>query len=393
MNKNLTDFSSMPAKKFWDLVAKDGAKAQQTVETLFEKAAQHLTTLTQEEAVECLDSLFIYSHYRIKEHSNVLTKFYPTKQLTKNRLKNLESLWWVDHFTAGISKWSTLSWFSSNKTKIGKDGKKKYNGASTHFIQGYHGYPFYIIPLMHGAWHEPKRNKDSYSIEYVNAGGLKMHEGRWCYWPRKWTSPLPVELVSELNPVRLVKPYKEHTAMQPFTKEQLINSIILKRLIDKAMPEKLDRSRMSQHSDWRASKSDMGPLWPLEDVNDSAFDNLPVDTYAFIQNYQGEAIEGEKAADTKDETSHDNPEYGNDTPTHDDDPITEEDIHLSTGEVQEKLVKIGIRVAVDNKFGPKTKDGIKEFQRRWNIAHSTDQLKVDGIAGPETCKRLIKESE
>ena len=111
--KQLIDFLSIPHNKFWGRVDKNGDAAEDTFKQYWEEADMRL--LTQEEAVECLNALFLYSHKRIREYSKVLAKYYPTKQYTKNRLKKEDYLWWIDHFTAGISKWSTLSWFSAKK--------------------------------------------------------------------------------------------------------------------------------------------------------------------------------------------------------------------------------------------------------------------------------------
>jgi len=384
----LVDYSNMTLKKFWTLVDTEADGALIACTKLWALAKER--ELTQEEAITCLNMLFIHSHARIKAHSKSLAKYYPTKQFTKNRLKNVEDLWWTDHFTAGISRWSTLNWFSSNKTRTGKDGKPKYNGASTHFVCGYHDLPFYIIPLMHGAWHEPRRNKDSISIEMVNAGGLELKGGKWSFWARE----LPLPLIQELPPVLLDKPYRGLKAMQPFTKEQIINSIILKRVVHAALGERVTPVRMSQHSDWRQGKTDMGVLWPYEDVNAAAFALDPIPELDFIQQYEdflddeGEIWDEADGWEEHDEQH--NPEYGHATPTHDDDIDDDGDGFFDTDDVQRALAKKGYSVKIDGQPGPETRKRVMQFQRDWNKAHPSDKIKVDGIAGPATCERLQK---
>ncbi len=380
----IIDYSKMTLKKFWTLVDEEGDAANETATRLFEKAKS--TKLTQDEATECLNALFVDSHQRIRTHSKTLAKYYPTKQLTKNRLER-EHLWWVDHFTAGISGWSTLNWFSSNKTqKSKKTGKPKYNGASAHFVLGHTGLPLYIIPLMHAAWHEPRRNKDSIAIEIVNTGGLRLHGGYWCYWPKDWKQRVPQALITALPPVTLAQKYKGHKAMQPFTLSQIANNIVLKRIVTAALPGKLDDSRMSQHEDWREGKSDMGPLWPYEKVNDSVFIPIPIEQLAFIQRYPDDVEIGVDLSEDDIDFA-ENPEYGVTTPTHDDDEDNDKPL-LGTKEIQEILVRKGIKLDMDGKFGPKTKTAIKRFQNTWNTTHPDDMLKVDGIAGPATCNAL-----
>jgi N-acetyl-anhydromuramyl-L-alanine amidase AmpD len=386
----LKDFTSMQKKRFWDLVAKDGAKAEKIFQELWTQASER--HLTPDEACDCLNALFLYSHKRILEHSKILAKSYPTKQCNKNRLGPKAELWWVDHFTAGISRWSTLNWFSSKKRKK-KSGKMGFAGASTHFIQGFHGDPFYIIPLMHGSWNEPRRNKDSISIETVNAGMLhKDDQGKWCFWARN----LPMDLVQELPPVLLDKPYRGCKVMQPFTRDQIINNIKLKRVVIAALHGKLEPCRMSQHSDWRQGKSDMGVLWPFEECNDSAYGPEPIPELDFIQagsymeflDEEGTIWDEIDGWDTCDES--DNPEYGELTPTHDDDDDLDGDGVYDTLEIQTKLNKKGYIIAIDGKMGPRTANAIKKFQADWNKQNPNSGIKVDGIPGPETCTSLFK---
>ena len=385
----LIDYTSMIKAEFWNLVDKEGAAAKETFQKFWDELDER--HLTQEEAIECLNALFIDTHRRIKEHSSVLAKEYPTRQRNKDKLGTREDLWWTDHFTAGISCWSTLNWFSSAKRKK-KNGKMGLAGASTHFVQGYHGDPFYIIPLMHGAWHEPRRNRDSISIETVNAGRIhKDKDGAWCYWARK----LPQELVQELPPVLLDKPYRGCSVMQPFTQDQITNNIKVKRLVIAALQCKLDPSRMSQHTDWRAGKSDMGPLFPYEDCNAAAFGPEPIPEMAFIQESEyTQFLEGEgtiwdetKGWDTHDEKE--NPSYGEDTPTQDDDPDDDTSKVYSILEVQQQLVSKGYFISEDGKMGPKTRTAVKKFQAEWNKKNPKDKLKVDGIPGPQTCNCLF----
>jgi len=395
----LEDFMKMSRPEFWTQVKDNPLARQERLERCWEKAKE---SVTHEEAVDLLDMLWRDSHYRILQHSGALAKNYPTKQFNKNRLAKVEDLWWTDHFTAGISRWSTLNWFSAAKRKK-KNGKMGYAGASTHFVQGYHGLPFYIIPLMHGAWHEPNRNKDSISIEFVNAGGVSLRRqgstgDRWHYWARA----LPMALVRELPPVQLDKPYRGVRSMQPFTEEQLQNAVVLKRIVIAALniPEetpRLDSSRFSQHSDWRAGKSDMGPLWPHDDINAAAFGTIPVEEYDFLQSEEytdylddaGTLWDEIRGWEDENEMA-ENPEYGEATVTHDDDETDEDrDSVLSIRNIQSILTYKGYPCKTDGKMGPKTRKQLIAFQRYWNSQHSGETLKVDGKPGPKTCSVLL----
>jgi N-acetyl-anhydromuramyl-L-alanine amidase AmpD len=375
----LFDFMKLSPKEFWKRVDMEGGNASNTVRLLFKTA--NARKLTQEEAVKCLDALFIDSHRRIREYSEKLSAVYPTKQFTKDRLKTVPGgLWWVDHFTAGINVWSTLNWFSAQKNK-----SKKYNGASTHFVLDFTGLPFYLIPLMHGAWHEPRKNKDAVSIEMVNPGVVKLDkDSEWCYWPKDYTQKIPKDISLKLQPQRVTDKNGTRFYM-PFPAEQIRNNVLLKRIVLAAVGDALERERFSQHSDWRSSKSDMGPLWPLKDVNDAAMDTLPVEQYSLLSRYDLDAPGKQPETGVLEQES---PEYGTATPTHDDDTETDTDTVFTVEGVQRQLGIVGYRVAVDGKFGPQTKMAVTKFQAVWNSRHPDDQLVVDGIPGPKTCKAL-----
>jgi N-acetyl-anhydromuramyl-L-alanine amidase AmpD len=291
-------------KKLWDRV-NTNIEAEKRVREFFEKV--DTTPLTQEEAELCLDSLLLYSHQRIQKYSNVLKKYYPTVQFTKNRLQSARDLWWTDHYTGGISEMSTLNWFSSMKVTK-KDGKKGLPGASTHFVLGRHGFPYYIIPIWHGAWHEPARNADSLSIELVNPGALTRTDTGWV----RQQGTLPADMILETPPVSLNPAYRGAKALMPFTTDQIINLIKLKRIVLTLVKPRLIPERMTQHSVWRETKLDMGPMFPFTEVNHAAFEFIPIDQYDFIRKLKASLPPGAPNAtltlDDADEAL--NPEHG-----------------------------------------------------------------------------------
>jgi N-acetyl-anhydromuramyl-L-alanine amidase AmpD len=389
----LTDYLKLSKVDFWKKVDKEGAAAKTRFLAMWDRLDEDVPS--QEDAAQALDDLFLYSHLRIRERSKVVAGNYPTTQVTKNRLGSQKTLWWVDHFTAGISEWSTLNWFSAAKIKK-KSGKTGLAGASTHFVMGYGGEPFYIIPLMHGAWHEPRRNKDSISIEHVNAGGLSLKGGGWHYW----AGALPQELVQGLPPAALGMPFKGLKVMQPFTLAQAVANVKLKRLVIAALPTVLAPERMSEHEDWREGKTDMGPLWDRENCNVAAFGREPLPELSFLQKegYTGGSIKAFELFDGKiddsDVDQSDNPSYGEGTPTHDDDEDEKDSAickNPTTEDLQKRLLSKGYTVAVDGIYGAQTASAVKRFQNDWNKRNKTTPLKEDGIAGPQTLACLFKE--
>jgi len=365
--RELSDYSNLKSATFWKTVTAQAAEAADKVEELFLKVME--APLTQDEASHLLDMLFIDSHARIKAARSQLVNVTPlTKQFTKNKLKLVEDLWWVDHFTGGLNPFSTVNTYIQRKV-------------STHFILDFHGRPLYVVPLMHGTWHEPRRNKDSISIEMVNPGALTQKDGVWNFW----AGALPADLVQKLPPVRLPKPYRGVTALLPFTRDQIVNNLLLKRIVIAAYPGRFIRERMTQHADWRETKTDMGPLWPLSDINAAAFECDPILEYRFIQEYEeGLDAPGQVLSITGD-TRPDNPQY-------DSEPLDKLYTEWDTKEVQEFLVmKMHYALKVDGKMGPKTTIAVKDFQRFFNGRKpETDPafLKLDGIPGPKTVRAM-----
>jgi N-acetyl-anhydromuramyl-L-alanine amidase AmpD len=371
-------------KNFWNKIGTLAPVAEKTVKDAFNKVNSQ--PLTVEEAENCLDALLAYSHQRITVYSNVLKKYFPTVQFTKNRLQKVENLWWTDHYTGGISEMSTLNWFSAQKVTK-KDGKKGLPGASTHFVLGRHGYPFYIIPIWHGAWHEPARNADSLSIELVNPGALIQTADGWA----RFVGSLPKDMVTETPPVRINPPYRGAKILMPFTVDQVVNLIKLKRIVLTLVKPRLVPERMTQHSVWRETKIDMGPLFPLNDVNRAAFEFIPVEQYDFIQRMRSSLPPGVlPAAPTLDDADEAlNVEHGFDTPTQDQDSDDQVKI-LDVLTVQKLLATKGVyRGKLDGIFGSQTKKAVTVFQSKWNFNAPADKkLEVDGIPGPRTCQAL-----
>jgi N-acetyl-anhydromuramyl-L-alanine amidase AmpD len=363
-------------KKFWDMVESEASVSSSTFAHFWELS--ETAKLSKEDACACLNALFIDSHARILQAVGKTAKvLYPTTKCNPNRLLNKTALWWVDHFTAGISHVSTLNWF-------GASSKGK---ASTHFILGYHSLPFYIVPLMHGAWHTPSRNADSWSVEMVNAGPIRSVGEDWVMWNGK---NLPAKLVKELPPQPVSPPYKGAKFFQPFTADQVTNNIKLKRIIRWATEDLLlSPERMSQHSQWQEGKSDMGPLWPFGDVNTAVFEDYPLDELGAYQM----AIESvylpsndfvcSEEFDDQD-TCIENPEYGLAVEP---DKETEATTLPPIKDIQQLLINRGFMLTADGVYGKKTKEAVVSFQRKWND-HNPESLVVDGIVGPKTLERL-----
>jgi hypothetical protein len=198
-------------------------------------------------------------------------------------------------------------------------------------------------------------------------------------------------MLSETPPSSISPPYRGATGLMPFTVDQLVNLILLKRIVLTLRKDRLIPERMTQHSVWRETKIDMGPLFPIADVNRAAFEFVPTGQYAFIQKMKMSLPPNATVATLPDEDADEssNEEHGFDTPTQDNDPDPQPKI-LSTLEVQRILAEKGVyHGARDGIFGPQTKQAVIMFQAKWNSGAPSDKkIAVDGIPGPKTCQAL-----
>lgn len=133
----------------------------------------------------------------------------------------------------------------------------------------------------------------------------------------------------------------------------------------------------------------MGPLWPFDDANTAVFEDYPLDELGAYQlALESVYLPSNEHVCTVEFDDHDtcveNPEYGLET-----EPDKETDATLlpAIKDIQQLLVNRGYMITVDGIYGPKTKEAVQNFQKRWND-NNAEHLVVDGIAGPKTLERL-----
>lgn len=403
-------------EEFWaNLLSEDTVAIRQEFDALW-GAAGAGGFLSPEQAQRTLDLLFKRTHLDIFDKG--LATHFPTEQGGPwNGLVNVDYLWWVDHSTAGVNDWGTVDWFSSKqrqhtrKFKTEAEARKHYGtrkpgakvsekngawyvtwkgyaGAVTHFVAFMDGTPFYFVKLKHCCWGEPKRNRDSLQIEMVNPLVCTLKGNDWHFWAGK----IPQKMLDRGQvPVELDTPFRGAKYMMPYTWQQVITNIKLKRLCI-AATGRMSRERMSEHTDWRVGKFDMGPLWPRNLINDAAFDTLPIEEYAFMQHFvlpdNVDDIVDPAELRTIEDGTYDLYDMDEET------PADVEDID-STVEMQQALLKLYGKLALprhgaDGDLGPETCHAVRHFQEDWNKNKPADLIKEDGIPGIKTWNRLEK---
>jgi len=264
-------------------------------------------------------------------------------------------------------------------------------GACTHFVVFMDGTPFYIVNIDDGCWGEPKRNGDSLQVEMVNPLTVQRKGDAWHYW----AGPIPERITRVLHPTALDKPFRGAERMLPYSWNQVLTNIKLKRLCRAATHHprhgaRMSRDRMSQHTDWRADKFDMGPLWPFQLCNDAAFEDYPIEEYDFVRQFV-------RADDQDDEASMEEVLQASlRQPA--EDPGTEHDLWdedstvYSNMQLQKALVLLYGPTILPSFTGgvleQATIAAVRRFQKNWNRLFPKDPILVDGIPGVQTCSRL-----
>ena len=342
--------------------------------------------VTADEAADMFKDLYRISLDRCRELCGPVFKDdFPTKQYrgpggfseAPNGWHAGDPIGVTDHFTADNSVVGTLRWFSSHQWPQ-PDGTKKRAGASAAFVVDLTGEAFLLIPFWDGKsdWAEPQTNGWCLGIEHVNAGELRRQpDGSWTTWPNGWKKPYT--LAASLPP-QPVLDWRGARYMQPFTREQLLTNLVIKRGLIAMYPGKIRPDLMADHATYREDKTDMGPLWPLAKLREAAFSMAPLNSFSFLS--QHVHVEGADydAIDATDLMAINATAIDSQLPRElDDSPIEKSGVLW----VQLSLKQLGYDVIANGLPTKDYADAVRKFQ--------TDQgLSVDGVAGRMTRKLI-----
>jgi N-acetyl-anhydromuramyl-L-alanine amidase AmpD len=342
--------------------------------------------LTKQEAKSFFVSLFEYSTKRCKELAPKYADFLPTRQYTgpggfndkPSGWKQGEPIGVCDHFTAGESAASTVAWFSSfDKWPIGDT--KKYAGASSEFLVEIDGSPLCLIPFWEGksAWHEPSLNGRCIGIEHVNVGWLQKRGDQFYWWYNQWKTPY--RFAQSLPPIELETPWRGAQYMAPYTRQQLITNVVIKRALISMYPG-MRPSFFVGHSDFRDDKKDPGPLFPQAELNQIAFEKAPLSSYALFNTYTPHSKAHLDAFDVMDMTA-----LQQDLQDNGEIPLNMnfESIEDKIIWVQINLKKLGYTTPINGIVNNKYTLSVEQFQ----VDHG---LEKDGVAGPLTRAKIAE---
>ena len=340
-------------------------------------------------AAQALERLHRITHARIAKRfaGRRILEYYPTPKKYPGALGSEPALWWTFHSTGGVSLNPLLNWFSGEPRPNPRTGKGalRPRGGSTHFALDHDGTPWCFIRLADGAWHCRGRNRDSLSVEFVNACALKKDGDGFRWWRGKYR--LPYDVID-------TSPWRGGRHWQAYDERQFVAMVKLMRLTTCALGrKKFDADRTCQHYHFHDTTVDCGPLFPQEQIVEAGFGDLPLSSYPWIAaftdernpHFDADTIVGSRELETLfgESEAHD-AEHANDVEE------SETDRPRDTMKwVQSSLLDLRfVPGPIDGIFGPKTKRAVRLFQGHWNDTHKDDPIAVDGIPGPITRKRI-----
>jgi len=184
--------------------------------------------------------------------------YFPSKR-HGNSWENGQPTGWVDHYTAAPIARSSLLWFSNYP-------RNDSSTSSAHFVVDRDGFPFVIIPHNLVAYHARSANATHFGCEMVCAGKLKEQKKQLYYMDN---IPLPLTLYNEVLEA-------DGAIWHNYTMAQKTMNVILKRMLRQIYPQLQREKFVDHHAVDPQRKEDCGPLWPMDKLNDLAFNSATI---------------------------------------------------------------------------------------------------------------------
>lgn len=213
--------------------------------------------LNQDSAVKVINQLTKFGNILLQRiiGGAIYTKFFPTDR-HGGPWTTGQPVGWVDHYTAAPDAKGSLLWFSNMSR--GTDPST----SSAHYVIDRDGSIITVVdPLSTIAWHARAANPTHIGIEHVCTGLLGKSPSGYTYLgniPYPKTREPDIQIVNG-------------EAWEPFTVQQVLSNLALKRLLIAAIPT-LSIEFFTDHQALNPqTKRDCGPLWPLKALNKFAF--------------------------------------------------------------------------------------------------------------------------
>lgn len=201
----------------------------------------------------------------------------------------------TEHYTGGVSWFGSADWLQSrNNTKSSCHAliaDRRVGEVDDLFSKYDVLEPLPVLSLLladinEGTWHAGWANNMCFGIENRNAGILRHDDSDWYWWPNDWTTVFPVDALGKW-PVNLDGQWWE-----PYTYGQLVANIYICQMLHCLYQTSggLDPNWFLPHSGFSNQKMDAGRMFPLQDIREAVFEQIPTEDLTWLHAYRADPM-------------------------------------------------------------------------------------------------------
>ncbi len=184
------------------------------------------------------------------------------------------------HYTTGAYPIKTMKWFMERQREsevsahviIARDWPLGFleMASDLPLVQELPTMIIQCLPPSQTAWHATWCNRTHYGIELVNEGEVRRDKaGGWVSCQREWTAKYKPLASPKRSPVFMAGRYWD-----PYGADQLLSVVEILRWLRKWKSDPLDPTQILGHELVQTAKFDPGPMFPLEMVRRTTFEDL-----------------------------------------------------------------------------------------------------------------------
>lgn len=205
----------------------------------------------------------------------------------------------TEHFTAGVTWKGSIQWLSGQDNKAASCHAFILDRRVAEIDDIWSQYPMLqqipvtallLADLSKGTWHAGWVNALNFGIENRNAGILRGTQNAWTWWAKNWKAPFPSQELGKW-PIDLDGQWWE-----PYTYGQVVANIIVCQMLcclyhgENPGQPGMDRRWFLPHSATEGIKWDTGRAYPLNDVRDAVFNQVPVEQLTWLQSFKADPM-------------------------------------------------------------------------------------------------------
>jgi len=200
----------------------------------------------------------------------------------------------TEHYTAGVTWKGTVRWLNGQDNMSSSCHALILDRRIAEIDDIWSQYPILqqipvtallMADLKAGTWHAGWVNSLNFGIENRNAGILRGTQGAWTWWAKGWKAPFPHQELGK-TPI-----FMDGHWWEPYTYGQIVANIIVSQMLYCLNGEgSMDQRWFLPHSATEGTKWDTGRAYPLSNVRDAVFGQVPVEQLTWLQSFKADPM-------------------------------------------------------------------------------------------------------